>query len=103
MMAEDDPGERSAVRRIEILDNLYLQFSGRDDAFDLGLEVGALTVLMAEGSPVIERCVSHDCVEQLRPIAERFRYGLVATESDAGMMQISLHNRASGRPRLRLV
>ena len=91
------------MRRIEILDNLFLQFGGRTEEFNLGLELGALTVLMAEGNPVIRRSVAPECINQLRAVAERFRYALVSTPNDEGMVDINLTLRTVGRPKLRLV
>ena len=89
------------MRQIEVLDGVRLRFPGRDSEFDLGVEVGAVTALMALGEPIIERRVSADCFEQLRPLAERFRYRLVGSERD-GEAEITLFH-ASRPPRLQLV
>ena len=89
------------MRRIEILDDLHLRFPERDSEFDLGVEVGAIAVLMAMKEPLIQRVLTPACVEQLRPLAERFRYALVATPCEDGM-QTSLVP-FSSRPQLRLV
>lgn len=92
------------MRRIEILEDLHLLFPGRDAEFDLGLEIGALSVLMAQGQRSIHRKLSGDCIEQLRPIAERFAYAMVATPAaDAVHFDVNLSHRSYGRPRLRLV
>ena len=91
------------MRRIEILDNLRLHFPARDGEFDLGVEVGSLAVLMALGEPSIRRVLSEDSVEQLRPLAENFRYRLVATPRVDGALDVSLASRAFERPRLQLV
>jgi len=91
------------VRRIEILDNLRLHFPEQDDEFDLGVEVGSLSVLMARGEAMIRRSVTEQCVEQLRPLAQGFRYALVATPGEEGMMDICLSSTAFGRPRFRVV
>jgi hypothetical protein len=90
------------MRKIEIVDDLRLRFPGRDNEFNVGVEVGALSVLMAQATPLIERRLSIDAVEQLRPIAEGLRYVLTATEADAGMMNVSIMPR-SRRPMLRVV
>ncbi len=90
------------MRNIEILDDVRLRFPGRDAEFDLGVEVGSLSVLMAQGMPLIQREVSPGAVEQLRPIAERFRYALVATASGDETMSVSLVH-WSRRPLLRVV
>ena len=91
------------MRSIEILDSLRLQFPHREAEFDLGVEVGALAVLMAQGEPMIRRFLLPDCVEQLRPLAEGFRYVLVATPGPDGLFEICLSSPAYGRPRLRVV
>lgn len=90
------------MRNIEILDHVRLRFPGRDTEFDLGVEVGSLSVLMAQEMPLIQRDLSAEAVEQLRPIAERFRYALVATPAGEGMMSVSLLH-WSRRPLLRVV
>lgn len=90
------------MRKIEILDDVRLRFPGRDAEFDTGLEVGAATVLMAQGEPLIQRTLSADAVEQLRPIADRLRYAMVATEGPEGMMDVSLMH-WSRKPLLRIV
>ena len=90
------------MRKIEILDDLRLKFPGRDAEFDLGVEIGAITVLIAQGLPVIQRMLSQAATEQLRPIAERFRYAIVATDAGDGMMEVSL-SRWPRRPMLRVV
>jgi hypothetical protein len=89
------------MRRIEIIEGVRVRFPGRDENFDLGVEIGALTALMAMGEAEIHRTVSRECVEQLRPIANRFRYLLAAR--DAGdMVEIGLRH-VSRRPQLRLI
>ncbi|MDB5473625.1 MAG: hypothetical protein JWP99_928 [Devosia sp.] len=90
------------MRNIEILDNVRLRFPGRDAEFDVGLEVGSVSVLMAQGTALIQRELSAAAVEQLRPIAERFRYALVATPSGEQLMSVSLLH-WSRRPLLRVV
>lgn len=90
------------MRNIEIIDDVRLRFPGRDAEFDLGVEVGAVSVLMTQGAPLIQRELSMAAVEQLRPIAERFRYALVATASGDETMSVSLVH-WSRRPLLRVV
>lgn len=90
------------MRNIEIVDEVRLRFPGRDAQFDIGLEVGAVSVLMAQGSPLIQRELSHAATEQLRPIAEHFRYAMVATAAGEQMMSVSLLH-WSRRPLLRVV
>ena len=90
------------MRTIEIIDDVRLRFPGRDADFDLGVEVGSVSVLMAQGTSLVQRQLSVAAVEQLRPIAERFRYALVATPAGEGMMEVSLMH-WSRRPLLRVV
>lgn len=90
------------MRKIEILDDVRLRFPNQTPDFDLGFEVGAASVLMAQGIPLIQRELSAGAVEQLRPIAERFRYALVATNTRDGAMTVSLMH-WSRRPLLRVV
>ncbi len=91
------------MRRLEVLDDLYLKFPRRSAEFDLGVEIGSLTVLMAQGEGMLCRRLTPDGVEQLRPIAERFGYSLIATAADDGLVDTSLIHRRYGRPRLRVV
>lgn len=90
------------MRKIEILDDVRLRFPARDAQFDLGLEVGAVSVLLAQGAGLIQRELSPAAVEQLRPIAERFRYALVANAAEDGLCAVSLIP-WSRRPLLRVV
>jgi hypothetical protein len=91
------------MRRIEIIEDVRLRFPNRSEEFDVGVEVGSVSVLLAQGVPLIQRELSLAATEQLRPIAERFRYALVATASDSdGRMNVSLLH-WSRRPLLRVV
>jgi hypothetical protein len=90
------------MRKIEILADVKLRFPGRDAEFDVGIEVGAVSVLIAQGVPLIQRHLSRDATDQLRPIAEQFRYTMVVTETEEGQMNVSLSNRPR-RPLLRVV
>jgi hypothetical protein len=90
------------MRKIEIFDDVRLRFPGRDADFDLGVEIGAVSVLMAQGQSLIQRDLSDAAVEQLRPIADSFNYALVATGAACGMSHVSLSPK-SRRPLLRIV
>ena len=90
------------MRKIEIFEDVRLRFPGRDAEFALGIEVGAVSVLMAQGQTLIRRELSDAAVEQLRPIADRLNYALVATEAVSGMSRVSLSPK-SRRPLLRIV
>jgi hypothetical protein len=90
------------MRKIEIFDDVRLRFPGRDADFDLGVEIGAVSVLMAQGQALIQRDLSDAAVEQLRPIADSFNYALVAKGAASGMSHVSLSPK-SRRPLLRIV
>jgi hypothetical protein len=90
------------MRKIEIIDDVRLRFPGRGAEFDLGVEVGAISVLIAQGLPAIHREVSKAAAEQLRPIADQFRYTLIATDAGEDSMIVSLKP-WSRRPLLRVV
>jgi hypothetical protein len=90
------------MRKTEIFDDVRLRFPGRDAEFDLGVEIRAVSVLMAQGHTLIQRDLSPAAVEQLRPIADRFSYALVATDDAPGMSHVSLSPK-SRRPLLRIV
>lgn len=90
------------MRQIEILDDVRFRFPGRSAEFDTGIEVGVVSLLMALSEPLIQRDLSSAAVEQLRPIAERFRYALVATDAPNGMMTVSLIH-WTRKPALRVV
>lgn len=57
---------------------------------------------MAQAEPVIRRSVSAEALEQLRPLAQRFRYVLVATPGEAGW-DVHISQGAQRRPALRVV
>jgi hypothetical protein len=90
------------MRKIEVIDDVRLRFPWRDSEFDIGIEVGAASVLMAQGAPLIQRELSAAAVEQLRPIAEHFRYALVTARLTDDTMQVSLLP-WSRKPLLRVV
>lgn len=89
------------MRKIEVIDGVSIRFPAREPEFDLGVEIGILATLMAIGQRGIERRVSAACLEQLRLLAERFRYVVTATPTgedfDVALRPMAL------RPQLRLV
>lgn len=94
--------KRNEMRKIEIIEHVRLRFPQRDGEFDVGVEVGAVSVLLAQGVPVIQRELSYDATNQLRPIAEKFGYLVVATYAGAETMSVTIAPR-SRRPMLRVV
>ncbi|MCM2476441.1 hypothetical protein HGO38_23595 [Rhizobium sp. CG5] len=90
------------MRKIEIIDDLRMRFPCREAEFDIGVEVGAISVLLAQGAPTIERQISKDALEQLRPIAERFGYVVIAKEDEDSLMSVCL-SRWPQRPQLWVV
>lgn len=90
------------MRKIEIIEDVCLRFPGRGPEFDLGVEVGSVAVLLAQGVPLIEREISTEAVEQLRTIAEHFGYLIVAADSGAQMMSVRFSPKSCS-PTLRLI
>lgn len=90
------------MRKIEILEDVRLRFPGRDAEFDVGVEVGAVSVLLAQGVIMIRRELSHEATEHLRPVAEKFGYTVVATDAGSELMSVTIAPR-SHRPMLRIV
>ncbi|QGG93245.1 hypothetical protein GH983_22075 (plasmid) [Agrobacterium sp. MA01] len=90
------------MRKIEIIEDVRIRFPGRDEEFNLGVEVGALSVLLAQGNPVLEREISVQALDQLKPIADRFRYSLSVAEVSGEMVHVRLE-RYRRRPQLRVV
>jgi hypothetical protein len=90
------------MRKIEIVDDFRLCFPGQPAAFDLGLELGVLSVLMAHGVPHISRAVSPEAIEKIRPIADHFRYMMTDLVPTDETTQITLVMR-TGRPKLKVV
>lgn len=90
------------MRKIEILDDLRIRFPGRDIEFDLGVEVGAVSVLIALGVAVIERDISREALEQLIPIAERFRYSVICGNATDSAVSVSFE-RFRRKPHLRVI
>lgn len=89
------------MRRIEVVAGVHLRFPKRDEEFDLGVEIGALSALMALGEPCIHRSISAPCLEQLKAVAEHFRYVVVAVPN--GTAFDATISPRTARPRLRLV
>jgi hypothetical protein len=90
------------MRNIEIVDDLKLRFPQRDREFDLGVEVGSITVLIAQGVAIIEREISPEALEQLEPIAKRFGYSIVRGDVPGNVVHVSFE-RFRRKPRLRVV
>jgi hypothetical protein len=55
------------MRKIEIIDDVRLRFPGRDSEFDIGIEVGAASVLMAQGALVTDRLTGDTMQVSLLP------------------------------------
>lgn len=90
------------MRRIEIIDDVTMRFPERGSEFDLGVEVGASSVLIAQGYMSIEREISAEALEQLRPIADRYRYALTCSALEGGMIRVRFE-RFRRKPQLRVV
>lgn len=90
------------MRKIQIIEDVRVRFPGRDKEFDLGVEVGAVSVLLAQGYPVVEREISVEALDQVRPIADRFGYTLTSYEVSDGLTRVRF-DRYRRRPQLRVV
>lgn len=90
------------MRQIEILDDVRLRFPNRHDEFTVGVEVGAVAVLLALGDLPFQRRLSIEAINQLRPIAEFFGCSLVAVSDGSSTSQAIFASKAL-RPVLRVV
>ncbi|KQR72998.1 hypothetical protein [Rhizobium sp. Leaf341] len=90
------------MRKIEIIEDVRLRFPGRNAEFDIGVEVGAVSVLLAQGVVAIHRELSREATEQLRPIAEKFGYTILANDCAADLTAVTIVPRQR-RPLLRIV
>jgi hypothetical protein len=90
------------MRKIEIIEDVKLRFPGRSAEFDTGVEVGAVSVLLAQGVLAVQRELSREATEQLRPIAEKFGYTIRASNCEAEISAVSIVPKQR-RPLLRVV
>ena len=90
------------MRKIEIVDDFRLSFAGQPPAFDTGLEVGAISALMAHGVPFISRQISSETMRLLRPVADHCRYELHSSPLPGDLVDVVLKVR-TGKPNLRVV
>ncbi len=90
------------MRQIQLDTNLRVRFPARTGDFDDGVEVGMLAAFMTLGQPTITRKISQSALEQLRPLAQRLHYRLIAEHATEDSLIVTLQN-ASIRPKLRLV
>lgn len=90
------------MRHIQLEDQLRIRFPARGAEFDEGFEVGVMAALMAGGQPTITRFIGPDSLDQLRALAERLNYRLVAGEQEGDFVEVTLQS-VSIRPKLRLV
>jgi hypothetical protein len=90
------------MRHIQIGDGLRLRFPGQSEAFDLGVEIGMLAVLMDQGLREFSRWISTANVEQARSLAESLGYRLVEGATSDSWTEITLRT-GRVRPTLRLV
>ena len=89
------------MRKIEILEDVRIRFPARGPEFDLGVEIGVLSVLMAQGERRIERHLPRESLEQIRPLAKRFHYTVIATAHGADFAITLVLGKP--RPSLRIV
>ena len=64
------------MRRIHVEHGLSLRFTGRDEEFNEGVEIGILVGLMSSGLRGFTHWISPANVEQARALAEKMSYRL---------------------------
>jgi hypothetical protein len=70
------------VRDIHLEQDLKLRFPGRPAEFDEGVEVGMVAALMALGGGPFSRRLSPTSLDQVRALAGKLGYHIVATLGD---------------------
>jgi hypothetical protein len=90
------------MRHIEVEDGLRLCFPGRDEEFDLGVEIGLLIAELAAGKAEFTRPLSNGNVEQAREVARQLGYHVRVLGMDEASSDISFSIRKR-RPALTLV
>jgi hypothetical protein len=91
----------SLVRDIHLEQDLKLRFPGRPVEFDEGVEVGMVAALMALGGGPFSRRLSPSSLEQVRAVAGKLGYHIVATLGDDAA-EVTFKP-GSERPKLALV
>lgn len=90
------------MRQIEVEDGLKLRFPGRDEEFDLGVEIGLLVAEFAAGRPEFTRSLANGNVEQARAVARQLGYYVRILGADETSSDISFSVRKR-RPVLTLI
>ena len=90
------------MRAIEVEPGLSVRFPGRSADFAEGVEVGILSILMAQGAPDISREVPNACVDQVSVLAVKLGYRMSREGGEDGRSWITLRPRGM-RPSLRIV
>jgi hypothetical protein len=90
------------MRQIHLTEGTRVQFPGRTEEFDQGVEIGILAVLMDFGTPEITRPIASTNLEQARALADKLGYRLAEGAATEGQTTIILR-RAQARPVLKLV
>ncbi len=87
---------------IEVEPGLSVRFPGRSADFAEGVEIGILSILMAQGMPDITREVPSSCVAQVSVLAGKLGYNMCKEGGGDGRTFVTLRPRGS-RPALRVV
>lgn len=90
------------MRHIYLDDGLRLRFSGRDEEFDQGVEIGIVAALMSSGQGDFTRWLSTANVEQARALGVRMGYRLILGHADDEWTEMTFTT-ARARAKLTLV
>ncbi len=90
------------MRRIHVEHGLSLRFTGRDEEFNEGVEIGILVGLMSSGQRGFTHWISPANVEQARALAEKMSYRLTEGDTGGELTEVILRT-GQARPTLTLV
>ena len=90
------------MRYIQLADGLRMRFPGRDEEFDLGVEIGIVAALMQMEIREFSRALAPDNIDQARALAEKMGYRVVEGDSRDDGVEIMFQT-GSVRPKLTLV
>ena len=90
------------MRHIHVVPGLRLRFTGRDEAFNEGVEIGLLAARLASGIAEFTMTLAASTLDQARMLATNMGYRLHVTMNDDGAVEVMFFT-GSRRPRLQLV
>ncbi len=90
------------MRHIHLTDELRLRFPGRTEEFDLGVEIGAIAILMDMEITDFAQWLSSANLEQARELAAKMGYRLTEAWTDGNWTK-TVFRRGQARPQLTLI